>query len=250
MVRRFALVGVFVIIDPGTVRQLAHATLLTVIYLAIQLTVSPFHSPLDDFMAVVCSLALTMLFVICLLYKFDALTQLEDVQAVMSSELQGKYLMSFVSFSGILSATCTSAFFALGAIALKVAKDQTMLHMRDRRLRFVNSHVLVIVPPEYEECKKRLHLIHGALYRKDSEGRVQASPLPTKGPFHVFLSHNWKHGQAKMRILEKALHGTLPRMSIFLGKPLVRHSLSPRSQLLHPTPFGRRGMLMHHGRCG
>ena len=41
-------------------------------------------------------------------------------------------------------------------------------------------------------------------------------PMPTAGPFHVFLSHNWKHGQAKMRIMKGLLKEILPAASIFL----------------------------------
>ena len=61
-----------------------------------------FKSLSDDFMAATSSLALSMLFVICLLYKFGALTQLRDVQEVISLDLHDDYVVPYVTFSGIL----------------------------------------------------------------------------------------------------------------------------------------------------
>ena len=77
-------------------------------------------------LAATCSLALSMLYILCLLYKYGALTQLEDVQEVMSLELQADYLVSYVSLYGILWATCMSTFAALGAIIGKLATDEAV----------------------------------------------------------------------------------------------------------------------------
>jgi len=41
-------------------------------------------------------------------------------------------------------------------------------------------------------------------------------PRPHAGPFHVFLSHNWKHGQSEMRIIKTRLREMLPNASVFL----------------------------------
>ena len=42
MLRRFLLVGVFVVIQPGSIQQLAYATFIALLYLAVQLTAAPF----------------------------------------------------------------------------------------------------------------------------------------------------------------------------------------------------------------
>ena len=123
MLRRFVLVGAFVVFRQGSVEQLAYATFTTQLYLAIQMMASPFRSRTDDFMAAMCSLSLAALFVLCLLYKLGALTQLSNLQEVMSLELRSAYLVPYISFSGILWATCMSAFFVLAAITASLARS-------------------------------------------------------------------------------------------------------------------------------
>ena len=57
----------------------------------------------------------------------------------------------------------------------------------------------------------------GNLYHRDSAGcTVLPESRPGAGPFHVFLSHNWKHGQSEMRIVKKALREMLPEIKVFL----------------------------------
>ena len=68
MLRRFLLVGVFVVIKQGSVEQLAYAMLVTLVYLPIQVTAAPFRNKSDDFVATTCSLALAALFALCLLF--------------------------------------------------------------------------------------------------------------------------------------------------------------------------------------
>ena len=241
MLRRFILVGVFVVIQPGSIEQLSFATFITLLYLAIQLAASPFKRLADDFLAATCSLALSMLFLLSLIYKFGALTQLDDVQEVMSLELQADYVVSYVWLSGILWATCMSTFAALGVIATKLVTDEALERARGRRLVYIMNDQEVPTPKEFMANKKRLdEMIRGPLlYRKDVLGNVVKSAiLPAAGPFHVFLSHSarlalerprsclntpltpravdWKHGQGKMRIVKKALQERLPGVSVFL----------------------------------
>ena len=193
MLRRFLLVGAFVVIQPGTIQQLAYATFLSLLFLAIQLTASPFRQRADDFMAATSSLALAMLFVLCLLYKYGALTQRDDVQELLSLELQNDYVVSYVTFSGVLWATCISTFAVLAAIMFQLAGEEAIHRARARRLIYRGSGEEVVVPREFLQSTKRLQqLVHGKLYRKDPPGWVveTAAPLPSAGPFHIFLSHS------------------------------------------------------------
>ena len=41
--------------------------------------------------------------------------------------------------------------------------------------------------------------------------------IPKDGPFHVFLSHNWKHGQSTMRIIKSRLGEMLVRRQVCAG---------------------------------
>jgi hypothetical protein len=45
------------------------------------------------------------------------------------------------------------------------------------------------------------------------------SSAPRAGPFHIFLSHNWQHGQNAMRIVKSKLREMLPDVEVFLGAP-------------------------------
>ena len=194
MLRRFLLVGVFVVIQPGSIQQLAYATFVTLFYLAVQLMAAPFKSLSDDFMAATSSLALSMLFVICLLYKFGALTQLRDVQEVISLDLHDDYVVPYVTFSGILWGVCMSTFVTLGLIVAKSAGEAALSRARTRRLLYKSSQHEVHPSNDFVQNAKRLHKMinNSQLYRKDSHGRVveAAEPLPTAGPFHLFLSHS------------------------------------------------------------
>ena len=93
MGRRFLLVGFFEIVEPGTVLQLGLGTTVSLIYFAIQQAVAPFKSTADDYFAAGCSLVLCLQFITSVFYKFGALTQETELQAVMSLEQQGDYLV-------------------------------------------------------------------------------------------------------------------------------------------------------------
>ena len=62
MARRFLLVGLYVIwpFAQGTIMQVAMASLTAVIFLAVQLQAAPFVQQLDDYLALCCSLSLTV----------------------------------------------------------------------------------------------------------------------------------------------------------------------------------------------
>ena len=62
MLRRFVLVGVFVIVRPGSIEQLAWGALTALVYCAIQVSASPFRKASDDFFATSCSMLLAALF--------------------------------------------------------------------------------------------------------------------------------------------------------------------------------------------
>ena len=42
------------------------------------------------------------------------------------------------------------------------------------------------------------------------------APHALAGPFHVFLSHNWKHGQSEMRVIKTRLKEMIPEVQVFL----------------------------------
>jgi hypothetical protein len=83
MGRRLLLVG-FLVIGPfhrGSMMQLATATIISIIFLVIQLSASPFRDKSDGFVACNLSLSLVLLFTTCNYYKFSTLTELDKMQA-------------------------------------------------------------------------------------------------------------------------------------------------------------------------
>ena len=87
MTRRFLLVGIAVIIEPGTIVQLTFATLLSLIYNVLQHEISPYASSSDNFIAVASSFSLTVLFFSCILLKLGLLLELDDVRVRLSTKL-------------------------------------------------------------------------------------------------------------------------------------------------------------------
>jgi hypothetical protein len=63
------LVGVFVVIEQGSVLQLMIGTTFSACYMLIQMQVSPYHEMSADYLANGCSLALLVFFLCCIAYK-------------------------------------------------------------------------------------------------------------------------------------------------------------------------------------
>ena len=82
MGRRFILVGLFVVgpAKRGSVMQLVLATMFALIYLVFQAQAQPYKKLADDFLAILASFLLTAFLFACLVLKYDALTQLEDIR--------------------------------------------------------------------------------------------------------------------------------------------------------------------------
>jgi hypothetical protein len=53
MFRRFLLVGLLSIVQPGSILQLVLATLVSLLYLTVQLQAAPFKQQGDDYLALV-----------------------------------------------------------------------------------------------------------------------------------------------------------------------------------------------------
>ena len=79
MLRKFLLVGLFVTIAPGSITQIALATIVSAIFMLIQLQTKPYKSSSDDFLASSSSFALLMLFFCSVIYKYVELTDTQDV---------------------------------------------------------------------------------------------------------------------------------------------------------------------------
>ena len=71
MGRRFLLVGLFVVwpFKQGTIMQVAIANLTALLFLVLQLQVMPYRSLMDDYLALGCSLSLSVMLLCTIFYK-------------------------------------------------------------------------------------------------------------------------------------------------------------------------------------
>ena len=58
MSRRFLLVGLFVVLEPGTITQITLGTIVSAVYLLIQMQAAPYKNTTDDYLATAGSFAL------------------------------------------------------------------------------------------------------------------------------------------------------------------------------------------------
>ena len=192
MSRRFLLVGIAVIIRPGTIVQLTAATLLSMIYLILQHEIGPYASPADNFIALASSFSLAILFFSCVLLKLGLLMELDDVRVRLSTKLLEVFDVPTGSLSVIIFASVVlSLAFAAFTISAQLEAERKhqaylSLHQKARRLRWAKD---------------------------DSE--VKPPPPPEKG-YHLFLSHVWSTGQDQMRIVKQRLLEMMPDLSVFL----------------------------------
>ena len=168
MLRRFILVGVFVVVPgQGTVEQLAYGAFVALVFFAIQMLVSPFHTFSDNLLALTCSLLLTSFFIISIFYKFAALTDVDVLRGVMSPEQRGDYRPPLIALTAGLTGTSIGAIVIFAVIIFGQWVD-------DLRLRRIEDRAKIA---------RRL--------RYTSNSREVMPPPVEKDRFHIFLSHTW-----------------------------------------------------------
>ena len=69
MARRLTLVGVFVVIEQGSLMQLMIGTGFSACYMLIQMQVAPYTDTSADFLASGCSFSLLVFFLCCIAFK-------------------------------------------------------------------------------------------------------------------------------------------------------------------------------------
>ena len=193
MLRRLVLVGVFVLIERGSITQITLGAVFCQVFLLLQTQANPLKDTADDYLANASSFAMCVIFVCCIAFKISTLTELRDVHTRMSIELQNDFrvptdLLSMILFLSVFSAVVLSFVFLLGQLAIeraRYAKDaRTSLA---RRLRY-----------------------------RDTKLEVLAPALDNEGDFHLFLSHVWGTGQDQMRVVKQRLLEMVPDLRVFL----------------------------------
>ena len=74
MLRRFVLVGVFVMIEQGSMIQISLGTAFSISYMMLQVQAGPYAKTSDNYLANGCSFALSIFFVVSIIFKMGTLT--------------------------------------------------------------------------------------------------------------------------------------------------------------------------------
>ena len=194
MARRFILVGLFVIgpYHKGSMMQLAVAALTCVIFLLVQAQAMPYRSPSDNYFGTGCSFALTVLFLTCIFFKVNALTDQQSLQQRMSLEQRQDL---------VLPATALSVINLLSVIGALVLSAILFMMQVAQRKRDLNRQAAM---------KQQLLLRY---VRTDEPVQL---PALEPGHYHLFLSHVWKTGQDSCRVIKQRLGEMIPGARIFL----------------------------------
>ena len=206
MGRRFFLVGLFIIFPfrQGSVMQVATANIFALIYLVLLLQAMPYRSSFHNYLALGCSLALTVLLQCTIFYKYQSLIELPNIAARMSHEQVDDYEVPGVLLSGLFIASVFGALaFSAVLLVIQVGKEHRQ-RLREARTAKARRLSWAADGTEVELGEPVLH-------------PVERTMGQTPGSFHIFLSHAWGTGQDQMRIVKQRLLEMLPDVRVFLG---------------------------------
>jgi hypothetical protein len=130
MFRRFMLVGLLSIVQPGSILQLLLATLVSLLYLTLQLQAAPFKQQGDNFVALVCSISLVILYLSSIILKLKTLIETRMVYDVLTPVLRNVFDVPVVIMSAIMLASVLGTLM-LGLVVLLIqSRNQKELFER------------------------------------------------------------------------------------------------------------------------
>jgi len=192
MLRRLCLVGIFVLIKRGSLVQLIIGGASCAIFMLVQTQAAPYRDLGDEYLASCCSFTLLIFFLCCLIMKLGTLTEVSNVQEVLSREQARDFDVPSLSLSVTLFAG------AVGALAASFCVLSVQLTLERAR-----------ISRDARMSKAR------RLRGKESGAELEA-PLIDDDAFHCFLSHVWETGQDQMRIVKQRLLEMIPDLDVFL----------------------------------
>ena len=223
MLRRLALVGLFVLLERGSITQLMAGSAYNLLHLLIQLHAAPYKQLHDNFLANICNLALSILFLALIMFKIGTMTSLGKVQKVLSLEQRSDLNINSLALTSMLIASLTAG---LVVCSLLLVNDLLQEHERirlevqmskARRLRFAGSDVDVVAP---KLQAGEFSLLYAS--RVSNSGRkwrsASSDSLTHRLACAHSLSHVWGTGQDQMRVIKLRLLEMIPDVKVFLGK--------------------------------
>ena len=118
--KKLVLVGFFALLQPGTVRQVISAFLVSAIFGLLVGVAAPYKDASDDYFAKTCSFALTVLFFFVTVLKMGVLA--EQLDSVMTDEL--RYRFSFDA--GLVSAGMVASIVGILPLAAMMAAHRLL----------------------------------------------------------------------------------------------------------------------------
>jgi hypothetical protein len=171
--RRFLLVGVAVLIRPGSLLQLLCATLVTLLLLFVQLQVRPFRRLSDEALSSSCSLSLGIFFVCCMLLKIGQLTDMPEVEGVLTSSNAAKFDVVSLRDGVLFAAISTPIGVILLALFVHLTEDNLLF----RRMYLDESTKLC----NTKRFRKDLVEIHGGAAREPDSARAEGTAFISAG---------------------------------------------------------------------
>ena len=194
VLRRFLLVGAFILgpYPRGSTMQISLALVVSALYLVLQVVAMPYATYSDNFLAMMCSLGMTMFLLAALILKVNSLVELPEVAERLSEEMDVVYNIDFAALTGVLMA-CVLCAVVAAAVLLN--------------MQFVA-----------EQARQRHEALAAKARRLRSrpDGTMVHAPPIEQGGYHLFLSHVWGTGQDQMRVIKQRLLEMVPELSIFL----------------------------------
>ena len=186
MLKRFLLVGLFLLVQAGSLTQLLLGGVACTLFMFAQVQARPFKSARDNSLANSTSVALLLYFGICVVFKFGALVDsLHTIPRGYVVPYTGLTVFAIASLLGSL--VFSAAVLSKQMAAEAEANRKAMRDAKTRRLRYTKT------------------------------GQVVAPPtLTDAGHFHLFLSHTWAQGQSDMRVVKQRLLELMPDVKCFL----------------------------------
>ena len=192
MLRRLVLVGLFVVIERGSVTQVICACIYSLAHLLLQMMAAPYKKLHDNFTADAANFSLVVLFITLLLFLVSSSTGLAEVQEVLTVEQRYKLRANVLVLTAVLILSLVASLI-VGVLLLVLALQEE--HKRQRaEARLARA--------------RRLRLVEN--------GKEVECPPIEESNFHLFLSHSWVSGQDQMRVVKQRLLEMIPELCVFL----------------------------------
>ena len=188
MFRRLFLVGIMVVFESGSMRQLVLGCLFNTIYLIIQMQAAPYASRFDGILATAASASLLCFFLLCLSFKLSAFAPVQDR---LSPELRADFEPHVVQNTWLTLAIVSATVVVLVVLTgLQVTHERKRLIIlartaRARRLKWTSDDSDVLLEPPSPTPPTQPHFT------------PTIKPGAVSERFHLFLSHVWGTGQVR-----------------------------------------------------